>query len=82
MNFMTQSVRNLEGEKERKKEREGERENNRGGHSPDHAFKKVVNDEVRLSHNNQQSHMCPSKLLRQSINQFLFTERISCTKQT
>lgn len=31
---------------------------------PDHPFKQVVNDEVRLCHHNQQSHVSPPKLMK------------------
>lgn len=36
-------------------------------YSPDHALKQVVNNEVRLSHHNQQSHMSPTKLWEKEI---------------
>lgn len=31
-------------------------------HSPDHPLKQVMDDEVRLSHHDQQSHVGPTKL--------------------
>lgn len=38
--------------------------------SPDHPLKQVMDDEVRLSHHDQQSHMSPTKLEKEEKNAY------------